>query len=135
MSWQPPEDTGGSFIKNYVIEKLDPDTGKWTRAATSRVPRCTVDNLLSNKPYQFRITAENTQGASEPSEPTNTVQTQGKFKLHFKRRTIIHFQMLILDSNASNRRRPGKDDDSSRRRRNDLPPLDNYDRCCTYFPF
>ncbi|CAF1652343.1 unnamed protein product, partial [Adineta ricciae] len=109
LSWQPPEDTGGSFIKNYVIEKLDPDTGKWSRAATSRVPRCTVDNLLSNKPYQFRITAENTQGASEPSEPTNTVQTQ--------------------DSNASNRRRPGKDDDSSRRRRNDLPPLDNYDRC------
>lgn len=77
LSWQPPEDSGGSYIKNYIIEKLDPDTGKWTKAATSRSPRCTVENLLPNKPYQFRIIAENVHGAGEPSEPTNTIQTNG----------------------------------------------------------
>jgi hypothetical protein len=78
LSWQPPEDDGGSFITNYVVEKLDPDTGKWVRAATSRAPRCTVDNLIPNKPYQFRIIAQNNLGSGEPSEPTKTVQTKGK---------------------------------------------------------
>lgn len=80
LTWTPPEDDGGSFISNYLVEKLDPDTGKWTRAATSRVPRCTVENLLPNKPYQFRILAQNVHGSGEPSEPTKTVQTTGKTK-------------------------------------------------------
>ena len=78
LSWRPPEDDGGSYITNYIIEKLQPDTGKWVKAAISRFPRCTVENLLPNKPYQFRILAENMFGAGEPSEPTKTVQTTGK---------------------------------------------------------
>jgi titin len=78
LSWRPPEEDGGSYITNYVIEKLEPDTGKWVKAATSRSPRCTVENLLPNKQYQFRILAENIFGAGEPSEPTKTVQTSGR---------------------------------------------------------
>jgi len=78
LSWQPPEDDGGSYITNYLVEKLDPDTGKWIKAATSRSPRCTVENLLPNKPYQFRVIAQNVHGSGEPSEPTKTVQTTGK---------------------------------------------------------
>ncbi len=78
LSWRAPEDNGGSYITNYVIEKLDPSTGKWIKAATSRTPRCTVENLLPNKPYQFRIIAENNHGVGEPSEPTKTIQTNGK---------------------------------------------------------
>ena len=68
LSWHPPENDGGSFVKNYVVEKLDPDTGKWVKAATSRSPRCTVENLIPNKPYQFRVVAENAHGAGEPSQ-------------------------------------------------------------------
>ncbi len=78
LSWTAPEDDGGSYITNYLIEKLDPDTGKWIKAATSRSPRCTVENLLPNKPYQFRIIAQNIHGSGQPSEPTKTVQTNGK---------------------------------------------------------
>ena len=78
LSWRPPEEDGGSYVTNYIIEKLEPDTGKWVKAATSRSPRCTVENLLPNKQYQFRILAENIFGAGEPSEPTKTVQTTGR---------------------------------------------------------
>ncbi len=78
LSWQPPEDDGGSYITNYLVEKLDPDTGKWIKAASSRSPRCTVENLIPNKPYQFRIIAQNVHGSGEPSEPTKTVQTNGE---------------------------------------------------------
>ncbi|CAF4156749.1 unnamed protein product, partial [Rotaria sordida] len=109
LSWHAPEEDGGSYITHYVVEKLDPDTGKWVKAATSRFPRCTVENLLPNKQYQFRVLAENIFGAGEPSEPSKPVQT--------------------TESDPSRRRRLGKDDDLSRRKNKDLPKLDNYDRC------
>jgi titin len=110
LSWHAPEDDGGSYITNYVIEKLDTDTGKWIRAGTSRSPHYTVENLIPKKQYQFRIIAENIFGPGAPSEPTKTVQT--------------------LDSDANLKRRTGKDDEASRRKNKDLPKLDNYDRCC-----
>lgn len=79
LSWQPPADDGGSYITNYIVEKFDPDTGRWTKAATSRSPRCNVENLIPNKSYQFRVIAENVHGTSQPSEPTKSVQTSGKY--------------------------------------------------------
>ena len=100
LSWRPPEDDGGSYITNYIIEKLEPDTGKWVKAATSRSPRCTVENLLPNKPYQFRILAENIFGAGEPSEPTKTVQTTGKkTKLNIQ---VIHLRFLQIPMLVAN---------------------------------
>ncbi len=78
LSWKAPEDDGGSYVTNYIIEKLEPDTGKWIKAGTSRFPHTTLENLIPNKPYQFRILAENIFGAGEPSAPTKTVQTSGK---------------------------------------------------------
>jgi hypothetical protein len=91
LSWRPPEEDGGSYITNYVIEKLEPDTGKWVKAATSRSSRCTVENLLPNKQYQFRILAENIFGAGEPSEPTKTVQTTGR---NFKNNYSFYFVII-----------------------------------------
>jgi hypothetical protein len=126
LSWQPPEDDGGSYITNYVVEKLDPDTGKWVKAATSRSPRCNVENLIPNKPYQFRVIAQNIHGAGEPSEPTKSVQTNGKILSEYP-----HKYEYYLDSDANRKRRSGKDDDS-RKKNKDLPKLDNYDRCCMY---
>ena len=78
LTWKAPEDDGGSFVTNYVIERLDPDTGKWVKAGTSRFAHCTLENLLPNKQYQFRVLAENIFGAGPPSEPTKPVQTLGK---------------------------------------------------------
>ena len=80
LAWHAPEDNGGSYITNYIIERLDPDSGKWIRTATSRFTHCTIENLIPNKSYQFRILAENIFGVSEPSEPTKTVQTEGRVK-------------------------------------------------------
>ncbi len=93
LSWKAPEDDGGSYITNYVIEKLDSDTGKWIKAGTSRFSHTTLENLIPNKQYQFRILAENIFGTGEPSEPTKTVQTTGKNSIENK--TLIEIFRCI----------------------------------------
>ena len=128
MSWKPPEDDGGSYVTNYIIEKLDPDTNRWVKAGTSRFPHTTVENLVPKKQYQFRILAENIFGASEPSEPTKTVQTEGKVSIG--KETVWQGFVCLLDTDANRKRRSGKGDDA--RRRKEYPKLDNYDRCCTF---
>jgi hypothetical protein len=78
LSWHAPEDNGGSYITNYVIEKLDPDTGRWMKVMTSRFPHCMIENLIPNKSYQFRVSAENILGVGEPSAPTTSIQIEGR---------------------------------------------------------
>jgi len=29
LRWEPPRDTGGSPINNYIVEKMDVDAGEW----------------------------------------------------------------------------------------------------------
>ena len=79
ISWETPEDDGGSYITNYVVEKLDPDTGRWFHALTSRAKNCIVENLLGNKSYQFRVSAENAHGIGQPSEPSKAVLVEGQY--------------------------------------------------------
>ncbi|CAF0817484.1 unnamed protein product, partial [Didymodactylos carnosus] len=109
ISWRAPDDDGGTFITNYIIEKLDSETGKWSKCGTSRFTHFTAESLQSNKPHQFRIIAENIHGTGEPSEPTKPVQTS--------------------DVDANRKSRGHKDEDLSKRKNKDLPKLDNYDRC------
>ena len=34
LSWQPPEDDGGTPITNYLVRYMDIDTGEWVSACT-----------------------------------------------------------------------------------------------------
>lgn len=77
LSWIAPEDDGGSYIMNYVVEKLDPDTNRWVRALSSHATHCMIDGLVGEKTYQFRVIAENVHGAGEPSEPSKAVFVKG----------------------------------------------------------
>jgi titin len=87
LTWRAPDDDGGSYITNYVVEKLDPDTGKWTRATSSRSAHCMVENLIPDKSYQFRVSAENVFGVGQPSEPTKTIRLEG---------TVVSIRMRIV---------------------------------------
>ena len=42
LSWQPPEDDGGTPITNYLVRYMDIDTGEWVSACT--VSRKTIDS-------------------------------------------------------------------------------------------
>lgn len=70
LDWKPPADDGGIPIENYVIEKLDAETGHWvpcTKVDGSKT-QAVVDGLIQGHEYKFRVSAVNAEGESEPLE-------------------------------------------------------------------
>ena len=48
LSWQPPEDDGGTPITNYLVRYMDIDTGEWVSACTVslRIPVLLENSIL-----------------------------------------------------------------------------------------
>ncbi|ESO91797.1 hypothetical protein LOTGIDRAFT_121777 [Lottia gigantea] len=76
LSWKAPLNDGGSFITAYAIEKRELPSNHWLRCASTRFAFHNVTGLSSNKEYEFRVTAENFYGKSEPCEATGTIKTE-----------------------------------------------------------
>ncbi|XP_061166987.1 twitchin-like isoform X9 [Saccostrea echinata] len=77
LTWNAPKDDGGSPISNYVVEKMDLDTGKWE--PVSKFVRGTnyeVMGLTEGHEYKFRVSAENQFGVSEPLETSLPIVAQ-----------------------------------------------------------
>ncbi|XP_013419362.1 twitchin-like [Lingula anatina] len=75
LSWKPSEQDGGQPIKHYVVERRDKTRTSWVQVDKVRPEKCelVVPNLLEGNEYQFRVFAENSEGASEPLETTKSV--------------------------------------------------------------
>lgn len=87
LKWEKPEDDGGQPIENYVIERMDTDTGRWVPCGTSKTPEAEVTGLTEGQEYQFRVKAVNPEGESEPlvtetnvlaKNPYSAADTPGK---------------------------------------------------------
>uniref|UniRef100_H2YFD1 Titin n=1 Tax=Ciona savignyi TaxID=51511 RepID=H2YFD1_CIOSA len=75
LTWEAPEDDGGSELLNYVIEKRDISRMMWTTVnSTSLKTEFRISKLSEGSEYVFRVMAENNQGCSNPAE------TQGQVK-------------------------------------------------------
>ncbi|KAF5301261.1 hypothetical protein FQR65_LT00961 [Abscondita terminalis] len=74
IAWEPPENTGGSEITGYVIEKKFEYMPTWEKVATVEefVREYTFENLKEKTKYVFRVFAENCVGLSSPAT-TSTV--------------------------------------------------------------
>jgi predicted phage tail protein len=68
LKWEPPEDDGGVPLENYVVERMDTDTGRWVPVCTTKTPEAEVGGLTEGKEYQFRVRAVNAEGESDPLE-------------------------------------------------------------------
>ncbi|CAH1785273.1 unnamed protein product [Owenia fusiformis] len=80
LSWKPPLDNGGSPVENYVVEKMDTNTGKWSPC--SKFVRGTdyeVYGLDEGHQYKFRVAATNQYGTSEPLETEKPITAQNQF--------------------------------------------------------
>ena len=70
LTWKAPAKDGGSPVTNYIVEmksKTDVKWGKVKRPAgvdTTMV----VEGLMEGMEYEFRVSAENKAGASQPSK-------------------------------------------------------------------
>ncbi|KAG9509578.1 Twitchin [Fragariocoptes setiger] len=68
LSWQAPAWDGGSQVTNYVVEKRELGMSTWMRVGASRVPTMRVTSgVHANSEYEWRVSAENIYGRSEPS--------------------------------------------------------------------
>lgn len=88
LKWKKPDDDGGVPIKEYEIEKMDTATGKWVRVGrvpasggegTKDEPELTVTGLSPGAEYQFRVSAVNDEGDSEPLVTEHSIIAKNPF--------------------------------------------------------
>lgn len=81
IEWKAPIDDGGLQIVKYSIEKCDPQKGVWMKVADvdRDIESYSIQKLLNNAQYLFRVTASNPIGESEPleSEPISIKKSIG----------------------------------------------------------
>uniref|UniRef100_A0A3B3Q9G4 Titin n=1 Tax=Paramormyrops kingsleyae TaxID=1676925 RepID=A0A3B3Q9G4_9TELE len=70
ITWERPEDNGGSEIDNYILEKRDKEGIRWTKCNKKRLTdlRFRVTGLTEGHYYEFRVSAENAAGVGQPSK-------------------------------------------------------------------
>lgn len=93
LKWTPPISDGGAPITAYIIEKREPETGKWIKAAEVPATTCTatVPQLAENTEYEFRVRAVNAAGPGTPSKASKPVITKPR-----KRKHIIVFHWTLV---------------------------------------
>jgi len=69
VSWVAPTDDGGSDIVDYVVEYTSSGANSWTTFddGTGTSTSAVVDGLTNGTQYQFRVSAKNGVGTSDPS--------------------------------------------------------------------
>lgn len=75
LKWDRPLSDGGSPIIGYLIEHRRTGSPHWVRATPSLIqyPELTLSGLEPGWRYQFRVTAQNVVGMSEPSEVSDAL--------------------------------------------------------------
>lgn len=79
LKWNPPIDDGGVPVENYVVEKMDTDTGRWMPVGRTKEPTMVIENLVPGKEYKFRVAAVNAEGESEPLETEHGIIAKNPF--------------------------------------------------------
>lgn len=85
LQWNKPKDDGGAPIQQYEVEKFDKETGRWTRVGkvSGDKPEMEVTGLTPGKEYQFRVSAINEEGESEPLETLKPIIAKNPFGMFY----------------------------------------------------
>uniref|UniRef100_A0A3P8SXC0 Titin n=1 Tax=Amphiprion percula TaxID=161767 RepID=A0A3P8SXC0_AMPPE len=68
VSWENPEDNGGTEITQYIVECRQPSQRGWTVVSSDCTKRLMKAPLTEGCEYFFRVSAENKIGAGPPNE-------------------------------------------------------------------
>lgn len=76
IQWLKPESDGGNEISTYLVDKREKKSLRWTRVNKNYIiydTRLKVTGLMEGCEYQFRVTAVNAAGNSEPSDASTSI--------------------------------------------------------------
>ena len=79
LTWEEPEDNGGSPITGYLVEKKDIKRRSWQEATKTTDFKTTVTKLQEGNQYLFRVSAENQYGISDPVELAEPITAKNPF--------------------------------------------------------
>ncbi|KAM3173269.1 hypothetical protein ACTXT7_012839 [Hymenolepis weldensis] len=80
IEWTPPKNDGGSPVTGYAVEMCDESTGIWTPVTGKiKVNSVEVPNLTEGHRYNFRVSAINDLGRSEPTETLLSIVAKNPF--------------------------------------------------------
>ncbi|XP_059218729.1 twitchin isoform X21 [Stomoxys calcitrans] len=79
LSWNVPNDDGGSPILYYKIEKMDLSRGTWSDVGISNHTVYDVTRLTHRKEYLFRVKAVNAIGESDALEANKSIVAKNEF--------------------------------------------------------
>ncbi|XP_074654482.1 kalirin-like isoform X2 [Tubulanus polymorphus] len=79
LEWQSPAHNGNTPIQGYTVEYMERGVDIW-QAVCAYVPTTytIVQDLQPGSSYQFRVSANNRIGISEPSPPTEPIRIDGE---------------------------------------------------------
>uniref|UniRef100_A0A8C2T9J5 Myomesin 2 n=1 Tax=Coturnix japonica TaxID=93934 RepID=A0A8C2T9J5_COTJA len=72
LGWKAPKYSGGSPILGYYIDKREANHKNWHEVNSSLITRTiyTVEDLIEDAFYEFKIAAANVVGIGQPSDPS-----------------------------------------------------------------
>lgn len=72
VTWQPPDNDGGSPVIGYYLERKSSYSPRWVKADKDMIPETSfkAKDLIEDNEYEFRVIAENKAGLSKPSPPS-----------------------------------------------------------------
>lgn len=86
LTWNPPENNGGSEVIHYIVEKREIDRKTWATVKTELQPDkipVKVSGLTPGTEYYFRVTAVNEYGSGVPKvTPTSYLASDPVSKCH-----------------------------------------------------
>lgn len=80
LTWEEPENDGGSKVTGYAVERRDVKRKTWTLVTEqAESPEYTVTGLQRDSMYLFRVCAKNRVGHGPNVETDKPVQAKNKF--------------------------------------------------------
>ena len=79
LSWDSPEDDGGTPILQYIINMMDLTVNDWVTAAETKDKSVEIKNLKPGHLYRFEVLAVNKEGESPPARLKDPVKAENPY--------------------------------------------------------
>ncbi|XP_054518126.1 immunoglobulin superfamily member 22 isoform X3 [Pan troglodytes] len=82
ITWNAPTQDGGAPVLGYIVERRKKGSNLWVPVNKDPIQgtKCTVDGLLEDTEYEFRVIAVNKAGPGQPSVPSSSVVAKDPVK-------------------------------------------------------